>query len=72
MKVMCVLTDVAISGVRNVYKKEAEKILNYKDLGIEIKCMWNATTEVIPVITGATETISKTVRRQHTGKSRNQ
>jgi hypothetical protein len=34
--------------------------------------MWNATAEVIPVITGATETISKTVREQHTGKSRNQ
>jgi hypothetical protein len=31
-----VLTDVAISGGRNVIKKEAEKILKYKDLTIEI------------------------------------
>jgi len=28
----CVLTDTAISGDRNVIKKEAEKILRYKDI----------------------------------------
>jgi hypothetical protein len=28
--------NVAISGARNVIKKEAEKILKYKDLTIEI------------------------------------
>ena len=33
--------DVAISGVRNVIKKEAEKILKYKDLTIEIQLMLN-------------------------------
>ena len=32
----CMLIDVAISGDRNVIKKEAEKILKYKDLTIEI------------------------------------
>jgi hypothetical protein len=31
--------DVAISGDRNVIKKEAEKILKYKDLTIEIQRM---------------------------------
>jgi len=35
----CMLTDVAISGDRNVIKKEAEKILKYKDLTIEIQRM---------------------------------
>ena len=35
------LTDVAIPGDRNVIKKEAEKILKYKDLTIEIWRMWN-------------------------------
>ena len=30
------LIDVAISGDRHVIKKEAEKVLNYKDLTIEI------------------------------------
>ena len=33
-KVTCMLIDVAISGDRNVIKKEAEKILEYKDLTI--------------------------------------
>ena len=54
----CMLIDVAISGERNVIKKEAEKILKYKDLTIGIQCMWNVQTKVIPVITGATGTIS--------------
>jgi len=35
------LIDVALSGDRNVIKKEAEKILKYKDLTIEIQRMWN-------------------------------
>jgi len=33
-KETCMLIDVAISGDRNVIKKEAEKILKYKDLKI--------------------------------------
>jgi hypothetical protein len=53
------LIDVAISGDRNVIKKEAEKILKYKDLTIEIQSMWNVKTKVTPVIIGATGTISK-------------
>ena len=40
-------------------KKEAEKILKYKDFTIEIQRMWNVKTKVIPVIIGATGTISK-------------
>jgi len=55
----CMLIDVAISGDRNVIKKEAEKILKYRDLTIEIQRMWNVKTKVIPVIIGATGTISK-------------
>jgi len=46
----CMLIDVTISGDRNVIKNEAEKILKYKDLTIEIQCMWNVKTKVIPVI----------------------
>jgi len=57
------LIDVANSGDRNVIKKEAEKILKYKDLTIEIQRMWNVTTKVIPVIIGETETISKPFRK---------
>jgi hypothetical protein len=54
----CMLIDVTISGDRNVIKK-AEKILKYKDLTIEIQRMWNVKTRVIPVVIGATGTISK-------------
>jgi len=57
------LIDVAISGDRNVIKKEAEKILKYKDLTIEIQRMWNVKTKVMLVITGATGTISKSFRK---------
>jgi hypothetical protein len=46
-----------------VIKKEAEKILKYKDLTIEIHSMWNVKTKVIPVIIGATETISESFRK---------
>jgi hypothetical protein len=53
------LIDVAISEDRNVIQKEAENILKYKDLTIEIQRMWNIKTNVIPLITGATGTISK-------------
>jgi hypothetical protein len=59
----CMLIDVAISGDRNVIKKEAERILKYKDLTTEIQRMWNVITRVIPVIIGATGTISKSFRK---------
>jgi len=46
-----------------VIKKEAEKILKYKDLTVEIQRMWNVKTKVIPVIIGATGTVSKLFRK---------
>ena len=55
----CMLIDVVISGDRNVVKKEAEKILKYKDLTIEIRRLWNVKARVIPVVIGATGTISR-------------
>jgi hypothetical protein len=63
--------DVAISGDRNVIKKEAEKILKYKYLTIEIQHMWNVKTKVIPVIIGATGTISKSLRKYMSDIPRN-
>jgi hypothetical protein len=59
----CMLIDVVIPGDRNVIKKEAQKILKYKDLKIEIQRVWNVKTNVIPVIIGATGTISKSFRK---------
>jgi hypothetical protein len=55
----CMLTDVALPGDRNVTNKEAEKILNYKDLITEIQRIWNVKAKVMPVIIGTTGTISK-------------
>ena len=67
------LIDVAISGDRYVIRKEVEKILNCKilaieiqsmwNLKIEIQSMWNLKTRVMPVIIGATGTMSKSFRK---------
>jgi hypothetical protein len=62
----CMLIDVAISGERNVIKKEAKKILKYKDLTTEIQRMWNVKTRVITVVIGATGTILKSFRKHVT------
>jgi hypothetical protein len=56
-KIACLLIDVDTSGDRNVIKIEAERILKYKGLIIEIVGIWNIKTKVIPVIIGATGTI---------------
>jgi hypothetical protein len=57
------LIDFAITGDRNVIKKEAEKILKYKGLKNEMQRMWNVKTGVIPVIIGVTGTIPKSFRK---------
>jgi hypothetical protein len=59
----CIVIDVAILGDRNIIKKETEKILKYKELITEIQCMWNVKAKMMPVITGATRTISKSLRQ---------
>jgi tRNA A37 N6-isopentenylltransferase MiaA len=51
--------DVAIPADR----KEAEKILKYKELLIEIQRIWNVKSGMIPVIIGGTGTISKSLRK---------
>jgi hypothetical protein len=51
--------------------KEAENILKYKDLTIEIERMWNVKARVIPVIIGATGTISKSFRKYVSSIPRN-
>jgi hypothetical protein len=57
------LIAVATSGDRNFLKKEAEKILKYKDLVLEIQRTWNVKAKVILVITRATGTISGALRQ---------
>ena len=53
------LIEGAILGDRNVIKGEAEKILKYKNLTIEIPCMGNVKAKVILVIIRVTATVSK-------------
>jgi hypothetical protein len=53
------LIDVAITGDRNMIKREAEKILRHKDFITELQGMWNVKPEVIPGIRGVTGTISE-------------
>jgi hypothetical protein len=53
------LRAVAISGDRNLIKKEAQKILKYEQLALERQRMWNVKTKVIKVIIEATRNISK-------------
>jgi hypothetical protein len=57
------LIDVGISGDRNVTKREGEKIIKYKDTATEIQRMWNVKAKVLPALTGATGTISKSPRQ---------
>jgi hypothetical protein len=59
----CTLIDVAITADRNVVQKEAEKKLKYKSLGTEIQRIWTLKCTIIPVIIGATEIVSKSLRK---------
>jgi hypothetical protein len=58
----CTLIDVAILADRNV-QKEAEKKLKYKSLCIEIQRLWNLKCTIIPVITGATGIVTRSLRK---------
>jgi hypothetical protein len=57
----CLLIDVAIPSGGNVIQKVAKKKLKYKNLSTEIQRMWNMKCFVIPVITGAMETVSESL-----------
>jgi hypothetical protein len=59
------LIDVALSGDRNVIKKEAKKILKYEDLTIETQCMWNVKAKVVPEIIRATGNHLKFIKKIH-------
>jgi len=54
---------VAIPADRNVVQKEAEKKLKYRSLGVEIQRMWNLECTIIPVITGATGIVTRSLRK---------
>ena len=43
--------------------KEAEKKLKHKSLCIEIQRMWNLKCTIVPVITGATGIVTRSLRK---------
>lgn len=55
---MCTMVDVAVPADANVMAKEAEKLLKYRDLAIEISRMWNIKTRIVPIVIGATGNIT--------------
>jgi len=46
-----------------VIRKEAEKVLKYKDLITEMQSVWNVKAKVIPVTIGANRTFSESLRQ---------
>jgi len=62
-KGMCRLKYVAISGDRSVIKTETEKIFQKKSLTTKIQHTWNVITKLVPEITGATGSTSKSFRK---------
>jgi hypothetical protein len=60
---ICTLIDVTVPSDRNVTHKEAGKKLKYKYLCIEIQRMWNMKCSVIPVVIGATGTVTRGLRK---------
>jgi hypothetical protein len=53
---------VAIPADRNVVQKEAEKKLKYKNLCIETQRMWNLKCTIIPIVTGATGIVTRSLK----------
>jgi hypothetical protein len=48
-------TEVAILADRNAIKEEAEKVVKYEYLTVELQRTWNVKAKVIPLITGRLE-----------------
>jgi hypothetical protein len=59
----CVLIDAAISGDRNLIKREAEEVLKYKDLAKKKTTYVECKKKVIPLIIQAAGIISKSFRK---------
>jgi len=59
----CTLIDVVIPTDRNVVQKESEKKLKYKSLSIEIQRMWNLKCTFVPVMTGATGIVTRSLNK---------
>ena len=72
MKKEYMLLDVAVSGDRNVMKKEAEHILKYKSFTIEIQSMWkkNKCDDSNNIVKWNHLKVTQTIPEQHNRKAR--
>jgi hypothetical protein len=59
----CTLIDVAMPADRNAVQKGVEKKLKYRSLCIEIQRMWDLKCTIIPVITGASGRVMRSLRK---------
>jgi hypothetical protein len=74
-KATCMLVDLAVLGDRNMMKTDAEKILRYKDLTIEIHSMCHVKTKRDTnnhMDNWNHLKIIQKIPEPHTGKARNQ
>jgi len=61
--IIIIIIIIIIPADRNVVQKESEKKLKYKSLCIEIQRMWNLKCTIIPVITGATGIVTRSLKK---------
>jgi hypothetical protein len=55
----CLLNEITMPNDSNINTTRTEKLSMYIDLKIGVSRMWKVRTKVMPVITGALETIMK-------------
>ena len=53
------IIELTIPGDARVENKELKTLTKYRDLAIEISCLWKKHTSVVPVVIGAWGTISR-------------
>ena len=54
----CLFIDISVPACHNVVRKEADKIVKYRDLEIEVQKCWNLSkVRTIPVVIGALGTV---------------
>ena len=61
-KKSCHTTNLAIPKDSGVKEKEAEKVEKYQNLSRELRRMWEAKTNVVPIVLGALGTVPLRLR----------
>ena len=60
-KRICKIVDFAIPADNRINLKESEKKDKYLDLARELKKLWNMKVTIMPIVTGALGTITKSL-----------